>query len=90
MYENVGAACGRIHPTGMGKLTLLATSNVCFALVQKGLLSHIGTLLPAQVQWCGIRSLSMPWDIGYRRRPSMCLALCSAAQAVSVCFVVQP
>lgn len=27
MYDNVGAACGRIHPTGMGKGTKTQQSN---------------------------------------------------------------
>lgn len=32
MYENVGAACGRIHPTGMGKYTFFLMLNNYFFL----------------------------------------------------------
>lgn len=43
----------------------------------------------SQVPWCGIRSLSMQWATGYRRQPSMYLAVCYAAQDASVCFELQ-
>ncbi len=38
-----------------------------------------------QAQWCGIKSLSMQWVTGFRRRRSMCSVRFCAVQAVSVC-----
>lgn len=45
--------------------------------------------LAFQVQWCGIRSLSMPSLIGCKNLQNMYLVVCFALQVVLVCSVVQ-
>ena len=74
--KDVGAACGRIHPTGSGYMQWWA--NWKRYLLNAVSLCH----------WPGTRSLSMPSDTGFRRQQNTCLVVFSAGRNNSQMFLI--
>ena len=74
---DVGAACGRIHPTGSGYMQWCDQCTIVHINI------FVGTHFTHQHNLSGTRSLSMQLDTGFRRQQSTCLAVFSAGKASS-------
>lgn len=81
--KKVGAACGRIHPIGTGRLLQPYAFWPCNGGSKRTNPLRDLFCLGCQVPWCGTRSLNTLLVIGCRRQPSTCLAVCCAALAAS-------